>query len=195
MRALGLALGTLLVAGCERALPPAPVAAAADAGPADTASPLPVGTAAVSSPGLTAISSGAGPGALPVDSAQALEGEGAAALDAQQVAIVGPTATFQVRVAVPAREARLVLEDAQGALVPATGSTEVGAGAAYELKPTEPLLPGGSYVLRLEGLASRSVQDAAGRSYQPLSFRLRVTGKEEPPPPRRKRTHRRHGGG
>jgi len=127
------------------------------------------------------------PMALPVTSALVIEAGGGVGLDRERLSAVAPTASFEVRIGIRATEARLVLEDAQGALVPATGSTEVGADTAFELKPSEPLKPGSTFLLRLEGQRGRIVRDPEGHSYEPLVFRVRVNGSPEPAPPRRKR--------
>jgi hypothetical protein len=108
---------------------------------------------------------------------------------------VEPSATFQVRVRARTEEARLVLADAQGAMVPSSGSTEVALDTEFQLAPTEPLRPGSSYVLRLEGLAGRIVRDVNGRGYEPVTFRVLVTGRQDPVPARRKAARHRRGSG
>jgi hypothetical protein len=102
-------------------------------------------------------------------------------------------ATFRVEAAVPLADARLALYDAQGALVAADGKAEISsAGSWFTLAPSEPLRPGSSYVLRLEGAADREIRDLGGRRYRPLTFTLRATG-EAPrePPPRKGKARRR----
>ena len=114
-------------------------------------------------------------------------------MTAQALSTVPPGASFRVAIGVRAPEARLVLLDGQGAWVPATGSAEVGSETTYELRPSDLLRPGALYELRLEGSGDRTVRDANGQGYEPLSFRVQVSGKPEPPPPRRK-PGRRHKG-
>lgn len=99
---------------------------------------------------------------------------------------VDPAATFEVRLGVAARGARLVLLDSRDAIVPSTGEAEVGAGASrFSLVPHETLVPAARYVLRIEGLESRAVKADDGRSFEPVAVTFRVAGDPPPPPPKK----------
>ncbi len=105
--------------------------------------------------------------------------------------LVDPAATFEVRLGVPARDARLVLLDARDTMVPSSANSEVGFSASrFTLTPMEPLVPGGRYVLRLEGLESRPVKSDGGRAFEPLVILLQVTGEPPPAPPKKAKKKR-----
>ncbi len=107
-------------------------------------------------------------------------------LDPASPAPVDPASAFEVRVPVALRGARLVLLDAQDAIVPATSTSEVQAASRYVLTPGEPLQPAARYLLRLEGVESRLVPAADGRTFEPLAVPLVTTGEPAPRPPPRK---------
>ena len=105
--------------------------------------------------------------------------------------LVDPAATFEVRLGVLARGARLVLLDARDTLVPSSADSEVGPSASrFTLTPMEPLVPGGRYVLRLEGLESRPVKSDGGRAFEPLVVLLQATGEPPPAPPKKAKKKR-----
>ena len=127
---------------------------------------------------------------LPDVSAQAAwSPDGGAPLLPDAVNGVDPAATFDVRVRVRLPAARLVLLDAQDAIVASSGTTEVGPETVFRIVPADALRPGSTYLLRLEGLSARALVDTDGRSYEPLSFRLRAAG--DPPPATRRKSSRR----
>jgi hypothetical protein len=97
---------------------------------------------------------------------------------------IDPRATFEVVVAARLVDARLVLFDAQDALVPSDGSTELASHTRFTLSPAQPLRPGAAYRLRLEGLARREVRDSRGGLHEAVDLRFRTTG--TPPPAQRK---------
>jgi len=93
---------------------------------------------------------------------------------------VDPAARFQVVAGAPLADARLVLFDAQEALVPGDEQAEIGSDSTrYTLAPARPLRPGTRYTLRLEGAAGREIHDLAGNRFRPLSFPLATAG--DPP--------------
>jgi hypothetical protein len=76
-------------------------------------------------------------------------------------------------------------------MVPSTSEAEVGpSGSRFVLTPQEPLTPAGRYVLRLEGLESRLVRSADGRTFEPMVLPFRVSGEPPPPPPRKPKKKR-----
>jgi hypothetical protein len=97
---------------------------------------------------------------------------------------VAADASFRVDAAAALRDARLVLYDAQDALVPAEETAEIGSAASrFTVAPGRPLRGGARYVLRLEGAAGRDLRDLSGTAYRPVAFSLLAAG-EPPPPPR-----------
>lgn len=103
---------------------------------------------------------------------------------------VAVNASFRVEAAAALRDARLVLYDAQDALVPAVESAEIGSVASrFQVHPSGRLQPGSHYLLRLEGAASRELRDLSGSAYRALEFRLATAGE----PPRSERPTRRKG--
>jgi hypothetical protein len=189
----------LLVAACPARSPEAPgptasdaqaEAASADGGLAPTdGSPAPVdgGLASPGSPDSGLASPDGGPQALPLVLAEATLGGGGAPLAREGLTLVEPGSSFHVEVQARLADARLVLLDAQDAMVPVKGELEIGPVSRFRLSPAEPLRPGGTYTLRLEGIAGREVHDALGRAYQPLSLQFRSAGERPTPPPGKKR--------
>jgi len=112
-------------------------------------------------------------------------------------AVVDPTASFQVEVSAHLTDGRLALDDEQDVMVASSGTSEVGTGfTRYRLVPDEPLRPGTTYLLRIDGSAGREVHDPLGHAYAPVEIRLRTTGERPAPPPRRsakKKRARPHG--
>jgi hypothetical protein len=93
---------------------------------------------------------------------------------------VEPGAGFRVELPLALADARLSLLDAGDAMVPATGSREVGQATVLSLKPTSPLLPGARLRLRVDGAATRELHGADGRRFAPLEWPLLVAGDPEP---------------
>lgn len=178
-RALCLSLGSVLaLAACERSSPTAPPEALQ---PATTSAP------GIQQENLAPLSANSattgelpttGSRLLPVASARALQDDGGIGLEAERVCDVHPAATFELRIGARIEEARLVLTNARGVMLPASGSTELLGDTTFRLVPTDPLRPG-EYVLRLEGLAGRTVRDDVGRGYEPITFRLHVPGEPD----------------
>jgi hypothetical protein len=168
----------------------------ADAGPvtptADSPSPEP--KAAVSEPAEK--TEPAAPGtSVPITAALAVLGKEETALPRDGGAVVDPATTFRVEIGAQLTDGRLALHDEQDVMVASTGTSEVGNGwTRFTLAPDEPLRPGSSYLLRVDGSSSRNVHDPAGRAYQPAEIRLRVSGERPAAPPRKKkRRPHRHG--
>jgi len=123
---------------------------------------------------------------MPLAGAQALHSGTATPLSPGVAVAVESASSFEVHIAAPARDARLVLLDAQDVQVPATVEAEVGSESRFLLVPIDPLRPGGSYLLRLEGLGTRLVRSDDGRSFEPLVLPLQIIGSPPPrAPPRR----------
>lgn len=206
-RAFLLAMVVTATVACSRPAP-TPEAAAAPSGPVPAAQvPNPGAVPSppagpVAEPGLPSPSGPTGPSGLagatgpsgdpgpaplpqlpplPVESVEARLGAVVAPLSGPGSEPVDPGATFEVRLPVGTRGARLVLLDAQDALVPSSSESEVAAGRSrYTLVPIEPLRTGTRYVLRLEGVESRQVISDDGRPHEPLAVPFLVSG--EPPP-------------
>ncbi len=137
------------------------------------------------------------PGPLPVASVEVRTGELVVAVPVgtpgrHAPVAVEPGATFDIRVSAPLQDARLVLLDAQDAIVPSTGGADVDAGTRFHLAPSEPLRAAGRYLLRIEGLENRMVRSTAGQRFEPFALLLVVSG-EPPPraPPKKGATKRR----
>jgi hypothetical protein len=134
-----------------------------------------------------------GPAAMPLASAQALHAGTATPLSPGVTVAVEPASSFEIRIAAPARDARLVLLDAQDFQVPATVEAEVGSDSRFLLVPLEPLRPGSAYLLRLEGLGARLVRSDGGRSFEPLVLPLQISGSPPPRAPQKKASKKRPG--
>jgi hypothetical protein len=103
-------------------------------------------------------------------------------------ALVDAGASFRVEIAVPLTDGRLALHDEQDAMVASSGTSEVGASwTRYHLVPDEPLRPGTTYVLRVDGAVTREAHDPSGRAYAPLVLVLKTAGERPAPAPARKR--------
>jgi len=97
-------------------------------------------------------------------------------------ALIDPSASFRVEVAVPLTDGRLALHDERDAMVASTGTAEVGGSyTRYHLVP-EQLLPGTAYALRLDGAATHETHDVIGRAYQPVLLRFRTRGERRRQP-------------
>lgn len=190
-----LAAALLLSAGCRdatRDAPPSsgatgPTGSAASAGAPGRGAPAggagapgpsgPTTTVAAHAPvaGMTA-GSFAGPVPLPVQFAVSRAAEEIVPLAHGEMATVGPAASFEVRVGASLPGARLILLDAQDALVAGSGEAEIGRESRYTFVPAEPLRLGASYRLRLEGLESRNLPAADGTTYLSAEFPVQVAG-------------------
>ncbi len=130
--------------------------------------------------------------ALPLLSAEAVfPDRSALPLARNGVTTVAPSARFRVEVTARLADGRLSLLDAQDAMVPADGTTEAGATTRFTLTPAVPLRSGSSYTLRLDGAEGRLVGAEDGRSFEPVSLTLRVSGEPPAPARRAKRPRRR----
>ena len=156
----------------------------ANGGPPAGSSPEPPPATAA---GADATLPAPGPVPAPLTAAGAVVGgeERPLALDA--LTSVDPRSSFRLEVAAHLTDGRLALLDEQDAMVACSGTAEMGAASTrYQLTPDEPLSPGASYTLRLDGSASRDAHDPAGRAFTPVRLQLRVEG-ERPPAPAVKR--------
>jgi hypothetical protein len=126
--------------------------------------------------------------------AVAVDPTGPIPLSLEDETVVDPAAVFRVELAAEIADGRILLLDAADAIVPASGTREVGATTRFTLTPAAPLVPGSRYLLRLDGARARELEDVAGRALAPLSLRVLVAGeppKPEPKPaPKRKRGRR-----
>jgi hypothetical protein len=220
-----LALGTLLVAlhlascrdpapSAETSAPPAPQPATAEAVPAVAperasdvraaplaAAPQPLPGALVPPVPPAPVPGGAvpvAPAAGRIREAIAVDPQGPIPLSLEEETVVDPATVFRVELAAEISDGRILLLDAADAIVPASGTREVGATTRFTLKPAAPLVPGSRYVLRLDGARTRELKDMAGTALAPVSLRVLVAGeppKPEPKPapkpaPKRKRVRR-----
>jgi hypothetical protein len=97
--------------------------------------------------------------------------------------VVDPASRFRVVLGRRLPDARLVLVDGADAIVPGEGQKEVAESTTLTLAPSRPLDPGGLYVLRVDGAASREVHDDKGNSFLPLNVSITAAGAPQPPPP------------
>ncbi len=177
------AAAALMIACSSRAPEPAQTPASpptsSPASPTASSPPSPPTSSPTSSPVIPVIPV--------IHEAVALEPAGPAKLSLAQETVVDPAATFRVEVAHALADARLVLLDGAQAILAARGTREVGAtGTVFTLAPGAPLVPASRYALRLEGLASREMHDAAGRAYAPVSAPILAAGSPPPPEPKQK---------
>jgi hypothetical protein len=107
--------------------------------------------------------------------------------------VVDPSARLEVVLRRRLPDARLVLLDGADALVPARGERELAQGTTLTLAPAERLAPGRSYVLLLDGAATREVHDEEGNAFTPMTLSLTAAGSPEEAPrkPRPPVRHRR----
>jgi hypothetical protein len=195
-------LALALLAACSRPPPPPPSPAPAQPAPAPAeASPAPAGADAPPVPGATGDAAAPAP-APPPDGAAPAAGRSPAgpvtaaalvreavvlraagdptALSTDAETVVEPDARFRVTLGAESRDARLLLLDAADAIVPSTASHAIGDETELTLSPTDPLVPGSRYRLRVDGAVGRELH-AGDRAYAPALYALRVAG--EPPPP------------
>jgi hypothetical protein len=155
---------------------PAPVADPPPASPSTPAEPQPQPPPAPPAPSFDP---------PPLTTAFAVEAAARLALTPSAEVVVDPAASFEMELAARLVDARLVLVDGRGDLVPATGTREVGAHTRLTLQPAAPLTPGSRYALRLDGSAQRELRDAGGRSFAPLMLPILAAGTPPPPEPKR----------
>jgi len=152
-------------------------------GPSATGPTGATGTSPPAEPGavtggapIGATGSPAAPQPVPVLFAVVRSGGSVTPLDPAGVTAPGASASFEVRAGAVLPGARLVLVDAQDQLVAGSADTEVGSDSRFTFTPSDPLRPGGSYLLRLEGLSGPAVTTPDGRSYLPASFPVQAPG-------------------
>ena len=176
-----LSLGTAVA--CTPATPPQAVSGST--GPSGPAAPTgPTGP--IAEPAVPPA-----PPVLPATAVEARLGDTVVAIAPDASALVEPAASFEVRLPIAVRGARLVLLDARDAVVPSNESAEVGGSTSrFTLVPMEPLTPGSRYVLRVEGLESRMVKSDDGRAFEPLAVPFRVAGEPPPAPPKKAKKKR-----
>lgn len=163
----------LLLAACQRATSPSPAAPAASAASNQVAA----GNVAAGNSVVTAV---------PVlqltgTSAVAL-GQAVTPLTTATETTIDPGAGFRVELPVALGDARLSLLDAGDAMVPSTGSREVGQATLLALKPSAALPRGAHLRLRVDGAATRELHGADGRRFAPLEWPVMVSGDAEPRP-------------
>jgi hypothetical protein len=77
-------------------------------------------------------------------------------------------------------------------MVASRGTSEVGASwTRYSLVPDEPLRPGATYALRVDGAVTREAHDPSGRAYGPLVLIVKTAGERPAPAPARKKRGKR----
>jgi hypothetical protein len=208
-----LLAGTLVA--CARG--GAPSRANSDAGVAEDAGAAPVPAAQLTAPSLAdggstgslavgaatppdaadagalALDAGvAGTSPLPLSAAVAVIGGQDLPLGRDGSALVDPGASFRVEIAVPLTDGRLALHDEQDAMVASSGTSEVGTSwTRYRLAPDEPLRPGSTYALRVDGATAREAHDPSGRAYGPLALKVKTTGVRPAPAPAKKKRGKR----
>jgi hypothetical protein len=97
--------------------------------------------------------------------------------------VVDPAVRFRVVLRRRLPDARIVLVDGADALVPGDGQKELAEGTTLTLTPAARLEPGGLYVLRVDGAASRELHDESGNTFLPMSVSISAAGAPEPPRP------------
>jgi len=170
----------------------APTVMTASLAAADTGAPATTATTTEAPAAAPPASAVAPVALLPVRAVASIEPGGRVALQlGAEPSVVDAAARFEVELAGTLSDARLVLLDSQDAIVPATGSREVGQATRLVLAPSAPLTPASRYVLRVDGAATREVHDGQGRAYAPLALAVIVAGDPPPPEPKAKAKHRR----
>jgi hypothetical protein len=187
MRRLSCIFAVLAAIGCSRPSPSSePASASAPALPDAGSVEVDGGSAAFPDAGHTET----GPRVLPVSLASALGATGEVALVPQVPSVIDPAAAFRVEIGARLEDARLILLDEQEALVATQGSVELGPVTRFTLRPDQPLRPGTSYTLRVDGASIREIHGESG-PYAPVSFQLKTTG-ERPPPASSGQKSRKH---
>ncbi len=124
--------------------------------------------------------------------ARGWDGEEVSLNGEEPIGDVPPTAQLVLSSEEALVDLRIRLRDEAGSLVPSNDRATVGQGTLYELRPRDPLLPGTTYRLLIDGQRSPFAKDAAGQSYAPRTLTFRTAGeKPPPPPPAKKRRGRR----
>ncbi len=163
--------------------------AACQGGSGTPAGPV-AGPSAVAQSGVAASNEVAAPAPvleLTGTAAFATSGTGTTSLQAGSETGVDPRSSFRVELAAAFPDARLSLLDAGDAMVPASGTREVGQATLLTLAPTAALPAGARLRLRVDGAATRELHGADGRRFAPVEWPVLVAG--EPPdrkPPGRK---------
>jgi hypothetical protein len=122
------------------------------------------------------------PSPLPISAAVAKAGAAEQPIVRDGVTTIDPASAFRVEVAAHLVDGRLSIHDEQDAMVASSGTTEVGeTWTRFEITPDEPLRPGSSFALRVDGAAEREAHDRSGKPYAPAVMKLKTTG-ERPPP-------------
>jgi hypothetical protein len=101
-------------------------------------------------------------------------------LDGAGETTVHAKATFRVELPPALADARLSLLDAGDAMVPSSGTREVGQATVLTLAPAVALPPGAHLRLRVDGAATRELHAADGRRFGPLEWLVVVAGETEP---------------
>jgi hypothetical protein len=192
---LALVLATLACnrpsPGAESAAPPlSPTLSPPDGGAREGENPAtaPPGPTAAPTPAPTPT---AAPAPVPVTAAVVVVGGQEVALARGDVTLVDPGASYRVEVGVHLVDGRLALHDEQDAMVASTGTTEAtGSATVYRLTPVEPLRPGSSYTLVVDGAVTREAHDASGAAHAPFVAKLKTTGERPAPPKKRGRPRR-----
>lgn len=112
--------------------------------------------------------------------ALALVGATITPLDGGSETTVSPRATFRVELPPSLADARVSLLDAGDAMLPCSGTREVGQATVLALTPASPLPPGAHLRLRVDGVATRELHAADGRRFGPLEWQVVVAGETEP---------------
>lgn len=112
--------------------------------------------------------------------ALAVVGAAITPLDGGGETTVSPKATFRVELPPSLADARLSLLDAGDAMLPSSGTREVGQATVLTLTPASPLPPGVRLRLRVDGAATRELHAADGRRFAPLEWQVLVAGETEP---------------
>ncbi len=158
--------------------------------PGDSGSPSGAPARAEADGGAAASVPDAGPRPLPILAAEAFLPDGrTVALSPGAPTLVDPAAGFRIAVGAELTDGRLGVLDGTDAAVPSAGNAEIGAASRFTLKPAEPLLPGSSYLVRLDGAVGSEIHGARGETFAPLVLQVRTTG--DPPAPARHRRARR----
>lgn len=124
--------------------------------------------------------------------AVALESGGATLpLKVEAETVIDPGARFRVVLTVVSDDARLLLLDANDAVVAGEGAHELGQATTLTLAPSAPLVAGRRYTLRIDGASTRELHGASGKAFTPAWFKILVAGTPPPPEPKEKPATRR----
>ena len=112
-------------------------------------------------------------------------------LAATDETVIDPGARFRVVLKVVSDDARLLLLDANDAVVAGEGAHELGQSTKLTFAPSAPLVPGRRYTLRIDGASTRELHGPPGTAFTPASFKVLVAGTPPPPEPKEKPAQRR----